>query len=109
MKLAMWQEYTIGNALRGSIVFKARSVNEAWERGRKMFNSSVPPRNKLGRYIILQVEDLTPVTMTTPWVLQQNKLPKDKRAFSNHREFETVGLRIVAYGMSGEKLIPIKT
>lgn len=98
-----YKKYRLGNALRGHYVFKARSVKEAWAKGCKLFNEGFPSDN--GRSVILEVNDETKITLTTPWEIAQNKLPPEKRYFDNHKEFITIGFIPVAYGISKEQLV----
>lgn len=96
-----WKKWEIGNPLRGYFYFKARTIEEAWEKGCKIFNQAYP--SKKGRQICLELNDDTLVP-TTKFTIEQMKLPPDKRCFIN-QSYPTRGYVTVACGCSKEKLI----
>jgi len=100
-----YKTYKIGNGLRGNITFKARSIKEAWTKGCAKFNRWCPSEGTAGRAVFLELLDETKITLTTPWSLAQNALPKKKRHYCNHAEFHHAGFRLVAYGSSKEELV----
>jgi len=105
--MSNWQQYELGNYLRGTYRFKARSIKEAWEKGCKLFNRGFPTHSKShGRNVLLSVYDPTVlVIFKTKWNLDQDKLPPKKRFFSNHEVNTVRGYVPIAQGMSKQKLV----
>ena len=95
-----YKQYELGNGLRGTYRFKARSIKEAWTKGCKMFNRGFPTRSKsCGRHVILSVYDSTILPMyKTKWVIDQDNLPPKKRHFCNHEVNTERGYVPVAKG-----------
>lgn len=101
--MSTWKEWTLGNALRMTRPFKARSTREAWAKGCAIINAAFP--SEKGRLVYLTLHQRAEPRFVTSYVRKQMKLSPEKRYFSNLKTDSRTDT-VVAFGLSKEKLVP---